>query len=331
MINYFLAKKRPEENEYTHLSSELSTFYQVNTEVCHQLITLGFTKDQIRAAFKCYNFNTFEEACAIMLPNAETNLYDHKFTGTDFCQICLESVEKHTIVTANATLSHTTTIIPLLQTDENDESLCSICFDQKKDEPVLSCDHSFCLNCVKSYLESKINNGTAPITCLQIGCPTEYSQENIDSMCEDSSKHRYKRLLCIKKFRSSDYNLMPCVYPDCQEMIDNTERSLIVTCNSDHTFCVTCKEITDFNGHECQTRVGGDQLVSLAKAIELVVKKCPKCFVLLSKDDGCNHITCSYCAYEFCWLCSQKYTENHFSVLNLQGCAGKMYCSNLIR
>ena len=35
---------------------------------------------------------------------------------------------------------------------------------------------------------------------------------------------------------------------------------------------------------------------------------CPRCHVLIVKmDDGsCNHMTCSVCGSEFCWLCMKE-------------------------
>ncbi len=38
------------------------------------------------------------------------------------------------------------------------------------------------------------------------------------------------------------------------------------------------------------------------------VKVCPRCHVLIVKmDDGsCNHMTCSVCGSEFCWLCMKE-------------------------
>ena len=34
-------------------------------------------------------------------------------------------------------------------------------------------------------------------------------------------------------------------------------------------------------------------------------KRCPRCQTPIEKDEGCNHMSCRKCRYEFCWICMQ--------------------------
>lgn len=47
---------------------------------------------------------------------------------------------------------------------------------------------------------------------------------------------------------------------------------------------------------------------SSAAYIRESTKPCPTCSVPLFKDGGCNHVTCSQCAFQFCWLHMSEWT-----------------------
>ena len=70
-------------------------------------------------------------------------------------------------------------------------------------------------------------------------------------------------------------------------------------------------------------------LVENAKLAEYIsshgVIKCPKCAFGTEKIEGCNHMTCPKCRYEYCWICKSKYRSSHFEEWNLFGCPGGMY------
>ncbi len=63
--------------------------------------------------------------------------------------------------------------------------------------------------------------------------------------------------------------------------------------------------------------------VILDEKTELMIqnssKKCPNvnCGVFIHKTDGCNHITCSLCHTEFCYLCNAELPKDihgHYDV-----------------
>lgn len=58
-----------------------------------------------------------------------------------------------------------------------------------------------------------------------------------------------------------------------------------------------------------------DQLQGWAEENKDKVSFCPKCRTKIEKNQGCNHMTCYLCGYEFCWACggSASPGENHFS------------------
>ena len=62
-------------------------------------------------------------------------------------------------------------------------------------------------------------------------------------------------------------------------------------------------------------RVAGNALVSAAPSSLLgKIKPCPRCKALIAKmDDGsCNHMTCTICGADFCWLCMKEISDLHF-------------------
>lgn len=39
-------------------------------------------------------------------------------------------------------------------------------------------------------------------------------------------------------------------------------------------------------------------------------KKCPKCNCRIEKNQGCNHMSCKMCRFEFCWICMGDWSEH---------------------
>lgn len=90
-------------------------------------------------------------------------------------------------------------------------------------------------------------------------------------------------------------------------------RPLDVLCKCSGTFCFTCKN----EAHrpvDCET-VRQWTVKNSAESENLTwiianTKPCPKCQRPIEKNQGCMHMTCSQCSYEFCWLCLGSWKEH---------------------
>lgn len=84
-------------------------------------------------------------------------------------------------------------------------------------------------------------------------------------------------------------------------------------CKCSGTFCFTCKN----EAHrpvDCET-VRQWNVKNSAESENLTwiianTKPCPKCQRPIEKNQGCMHMTCSQCSYEFCWLCLGSWKEH---------------------
>ena len=43
-----------------------------------------------------------------------------------------------------------------------------------------------------------------------------------------------------------------------------------------------------------------------------IVKRCPYCKIWTEKNEGCNHMTCVECKFQWCWLCQKEYKYGHY-------------------
>lgn len=46
----------------------------------------------------------------------------------------------------------------------------------------------------------------------------------------------------------------------------------------------------------------GEQMLENALQ-EFTLQRCPTCRYVIDKIDGCNHVKCTNCKAEFCWVC----------------------------
>ena len=100
-----------------------------------------------------------------------------------------------------------------------------------------------------------------------------------------------------------------CPFPNCdsylkKEKLKNNE----VKCLNGHKFCFKC--LKEPHGISPCKKILDDSLKEFCK--NHFLKKCPKCNIITEKIEGCNHITCTKCNYQWCWLCNEEYNPEHY-------------------
>lgn len=187
---------------------------------------------------------------------------------------------------------------------------CEICFDEKKETDflIMSCQDSFCIECLNEYFVIKIKERGYPIKCPSPSCKTEVLEDVIKKVVSKDDYQRYHK-------NSLDYLLLqysdqyyPCLTPNCEMIVCwEKDENPYFFCEKCHkSYCLRCK--VEFHvGVSCDTYQKDKKWDNMNQvAIELNAKACPKCKIFIERNKGCAHMTCK-CGYEFCFECLEKY------------------------
>ena len=193
---------------------------------------------------------------------------------------------------------------------------CKICNEEfivTDKNKVKNCGHSYCDGCWFDSLSIKIKENKLPsIKCLDYNCKEKLDDEfiiNILGKDKDLIK-RYKRYK-LELLIINDPNKKLCPYPDCDSYLElKNIKEKDVTCLNNHKYCFICLKKPHGN-LACDKKDIDKSMLEFAK--NNFVKKCPNCGIITEKNNGCNHITCSKCGYQWCWLCNQEYSIDHFN------------------
>jgi ariadne-1 len=199
--------------------------------------------------------------------------------------------------------------------DEGDYVDCGICYEEMevRNSYYLRCGHTFCKTCWISYV-TEASNETSSINFLDLRCPHHECSTRV-------TLHDLQRLkpclvpkwnnAIIKKFIEEDASYRYCSGPDCGCVAMRLGQSTVMaphllkveceTCNT--SFCFGCGQ----NAHSPASCVDIAKWNILKGSSQFWIKQnskpCPGCNAPIQKNTGCNHMHCSNCKTDFCWLC----------------------------
>ena len=192
---------------------------------------------------------------------------------------------------------------------------CGVCSDEISSADLskvrLPCKHNFCIDCWTEYLKEKINNANVyKISCMEHKCGYILEEKFVKSIIgEDATLlEKYEKFLTRKKLMDSNKKIKFCPIPDCDGYAEK-KKSKYVTCNFGHEFCFECGQ-QPHGKKKCAKVI--DEGFEEWKSHTLV-KRCPYCKFWTEKNEGCNHMTCSQCKYQWCWICEKECVIGHYN------------------
>ena len=324
------------------------------------LILMGFDKKIIKKIYAFLHPDSLEQAIIYM--TEENGFYLHNFyqntkhKNLNTCYICGEPRNKHmdylpenfieeennnnNII--NSINNNNNIIINDIDIDINNNNnniintpgpkielkkkvlvACIICgdeVDKSEMKKYPKCGHEYCFHCWDHYLRGKINESNVRgIKCMDYNCKEIIDEKFIYSFIENDKVllEKYKKFK-LKLEILNDSNKKFCPHPNCDSYGQKEKNNKFIKCKNGHKFCFVC--LKDWHdGKKCD--VDDEEGFQIWKKNK-IIKQCPKCKMYTEKNEGCNHMTCVECKYQWCWLCCGEYKTGHFTTGK---CAGLQF------
>ena len=197
----------------------------------------------------------------------------------------------------------------------NKQNICEICseaFISNNENTLKKCGHSYCNSCWYDFLSAQIQESKLPsIKCLNYECQEKLNDDFIINLLNNNNEliHKYKKYKYELEILNNP-NKKNCPFPNCDSYLELKDPKIKdVTCLNNHTFCFLCLQ-KPHGKMACNEKLD-NSLKEFAKYN--FIKKCPKCSIITQKSSGCNHITCSKCKFQWCWLCNGEYNSEHYN------------------
>jgi hypothetical protein len=198
------------------------------------------------------------------------------------------------------------------------------------------CNRIFLFNCVVSSPHFCYIHVVVQIDKLCPNCVGDLPESLVSQHASDALLAKYRRF----KFEKANPNSRVC--SRCDNRQDASASKPSILCSScGHTYCFTHG---DAHPNKTCAQWARDNYASekqSLKAISMNSKPCPDCKVPTQKSEGCNHMKCTQCHAEWCWICGREIEggssfPDHYKWWNVFGCSGQQFadpgsCGSLLR
>ena len=325
------------ERNSTLIDSEIEDFLETNEGQnikadIDLLNSMGFEKKMINKVYVLLRPENIERAIDYM--TEIDGIYQHDFIASsnprekNLCFICKKPKQNHldyipddllnenqnNLINNEEDIINVHDDIIVDNNKDNDIDECEVCYEEisKEDKKnnTMPCGHTFCNHCWSNYLKTLILEAKVDeIQCMDHECKENLSDEFIlNHISEDNNLiekyQKFKKRAEIIK----DKNKKLCPSPDCDSFLQKSMLTNYVQCENGHKYCFECLKPPHGN-KSCDYQIE-QQFMKWTQGKR--VKRCPRCKMFTEKNEGCNHMTCVTCKYQWCWLCEGKYVYGHY-------------------
>ncbi|ULU08064.1 hypothetical protein L3Y34_019265 [Caenorhabditis briggsae] len=171
-----------------------------------------------------------------------------------------------------------------------------------------NCRHQYCKRCVLRHTTICITEGRIEVPCP--GCSEDIHPSDIKIITDDDRiLYEKYEMFSVRRVLMTMDDMRFCPAPDCgfAVIVPNGSRCPRISCYNprcQEEFCFDCKQFW----HQ------GKACVEFSPNDPTSCRPCPRCQTLIMKanDGSCNHMTCTMCRAEFCWLCLKEITDFHY-------------------
>lgn len=199
-----------------------------------------------------------------------------------------------------------------------DDEMCPICYDPLEagsdKKLAMPCGHEFCMDCWHDFCANALQEeGPACVhsTCPQADCVEVLTEVEVEKAAPDHFQ-KFKNFQ-LRSFVDSNTLSRWCPGKGCEQVAcapnasameqegnvarcDKCTTSFCLVCGEEPHAPCGCKDLAKWN-EKCRNES------ETANWILANTKTCPKCCSRIEKNQGCNHMTCQRCKFEFCWIC----------------------------
>ena len=243
---------------------------------------------------------------------------------------CKSDIAEFYFKCANHHTLNEDTSVPLHMIRNNNVGVeCITCATETEVVVVFDCDvgHSMCIACFVTYIKEALNHRNFkkhPEYGYTIQCPNNCDGSEVKEIHHfrimgGKDYGRYQQFGAEECLRQMGGIFCPA--PGCcSGLIPEPGQQRIQCAECKFVFCSQCQN--QYHTGRCTATPEAQQaaqeenpnrfnqnverarwIAATERYVREISKACPQCHVAIQKTEGCNHMTCLLCKFEFCWLC----------------------------